>query len=174
MYVEQKEKRTSQVYFADYDYICLDSYVTSLTVTTYQRKKGKMTDYTRMINCLTPDIHNPMSSVCDPRVRSSTWRARAAGRSRASIAIYLPPKSEFIRLTKFYHEPRVSTISWSTTGLDRVSQFKASKRGLILRSRSSASRFWLACYKRTISIVYNSKTNKGTNGDSLPHPIKML
>ena len=42
--------------------------------------------YSRMINCLIPDIHIPISSVCDPRVSRSTCIANAAGLSPASIA----------------------------------------------------------------------------------------
>lgn len=38
------------------------------------------------------------------------------------------------------HVPLAKTSNWSTTGLDNVSQFKASNRELIRRSRSSAIR----------------------------------
>ena len=42
------------------------------------------------------------------------------------------------------HLPRVNKTNCSTTGFESVSQFKASNRGLILRSRSSTIRFWFA------------------------------
>lgn len=38
------------------------------------------------MSCLIPDIHNPMSSVPDTRVRMSMWIANAWSRSCASIA----------------------------------------------------------------------------------------
>lgn len=40
----------------------------------------------RMISCLIPDIHSPMSSVCEPLVSRSTWIPSAASRSCAAIA----------------------------------------------------------------------------------------
>lgn len=39
----------------------------------------------------------------------------------------------------------MSTRSWSHTGFDNVSQFSASKRGLMRRSKSSARRFCEGC-----------------------------
>lgn len=42
--------------------------------------------YSLIINCFKPDIQRPISSVCDPRVKSSTWMASAAGRSCAAMA----------------------------------------------------------------------------------------
>jgi hypothetical protein len=126
--------------------------------TTYRRKKIKNDQSHSHYQLL--NTRHPQSNVV--RLRSTRQELDMESQSGWTIAsvhsyLFILPKSEFIHFIKFSekHKPRVSTISWSTTGLDRVSQFKASNRGLILRSRSSTSRFWLACYKRPISIVYN-------------------
>ena len=95
----------------------------------------------RMISCLIPDIHSPMSSVCGPLVSRSTWIPSAESRSCASIAKApsrqpIPQKHQ-----PPAHIPWMSTSNWSTTGLDNVSQLSASNNGLIRRSRSSTMRF---------------------------------
>ena len=72
--------------------------------------------------------------------------------------------------------PLVKTVSWSTTGLEIISQFSASNSGLIRRSRSSARRFWLA-YKRTRGSISNCISHlylRKTHGHTLLHPIQVV
>jgi hypothetical protein len=121
--------------------------------------------HNRMISCLTPDIQSPISSVSEPFVSKSTWIARAAGRSWASIAYYIVSKPIIERcIQKQRNPPLERTSSWSTTGLDNVSQFNASKRGLIRRSKSSTRRFccgWRLYVRTSFQWDYEGETFTG-------------
>ena len=97
-----------------------------------------------IINGSILDIQSPISSICDPRVRRSTRISSAPGRSRASIATKNGQHNQVVSSASKDNLSRVSKTNCSTTGFESVSQFKASKRGLILHPRSLTRGFWFA------------------------------
>jgi hypothetical protein len=79
-----------------------------------------------------------ISSPLD-RVSMSTWMASASSRSWVAIAVlHFSTRLTTRRWTS--NAPLVSSPSCATTGVDNVSQFNASNKGFIRRSRSSTRR----------------------------------
>ena len=105
---------------------------------TYHLPTSLHSLYKRMISCFTPDIESVISSPLD-RVSMSTWMASASSRSWFAIAVL----HFSTRLTTRWwigNAPLVSSPSCTTTGVDNDSQFSASNKGFIRRSRSSTRR----------------------------------
>jgi len=96
--------------------------------------------YKRMISCFTPDIQSMISSPL-VRVSMSTWMASASSRSWLAIAV-IHFSTRFTTRPWKSNAPLVSSPSCTATGLDNVSQFNASNKGFIRRSRSSTRRRW--------------------------------
>jgi hypothetical protein len=108
------------------------------TLITYHLPTSLHPVYKRMISCFTPDIQSVISSPLD-RVSMSTWMASASSRSWVAIAVlHFSTRLTTRRWTS--NVPLVSSPSCATTGVDNVSQFNASNKGFIRRSRSSTRR----------------------------------